>query len=146
MTTTFAPPVPREGLQDALRAQAWAKSALQQLAPDGASPTRWLINTALAKPLPPAGQPIAVRWEKRGDDGRVFAGHLGCRVTSGFVICGPHYRSFISYVDLWARHAFLVDPPDARLRMHAMLHLLLARMPKPVTDGGLILHDGRYLG
>ena len=146
MTTTFAPPVPREGSRDALRAQAWAKSALQQLAPDGASPTRWLINTALALPLPPAEQPIAVRWETRGHDGRVFAGHLGCRVTSGFVVCGPHYRSFVSYVDLWARHAFLVDPVDARLRMHAMLQLLLAQMPKPVTDGGLILRDGRYLG
>lgn len=146
MTTTFAPPVPREGLRDALRAQAWAKSALQQLAPDGASPTRWLINAALAKALPSGGQPIAVRWVARGDGGRVFAGHLGCRVTSGFVVSGPYYRSFFSYVDLWARHAFLVDPPDARLRMHAMLQLLLAQMPKPVSDGGLILHDGRDLG
>ncbi len=122
--------IPRAGdLKPALDARAWAEHLLRRLSPVPSEPDRALIEQALAAAGPPAGECVTVRWGT-GRDKRTSSGVVEGRYTSGFVAAGKH-RWFLSYVDLWARHAFLDAPDEAHLRLNAVLQLLYARMPKP---------------
>ncbi len=131
------PPPP---VEDPFHARAWAEATLRHLCPLATEPDRRLIEQALAAAGPLVGERVAVRWGT-GRDKDTWSGVLVGRYTSGFV-AADKYRRFFSHVDLWARHAFLDEPHDAHLRVHAMLQLLHARMPK-VAPGSVVRLDAR---
>ncbi len=131
---------PPARIDDPFRARAWAEATLHQLCPIATEPDRWRIEHALAAAGPLVGQHIAVRWGT-GRNTEAWSGVVVGRCTSGFV-AADKYRRFVSFVDLWARHAFLDEPNDAHLRVNAMLQLLHARMPK-VVPGSVVRLDAR---
>lgn len=111
---------PAGDLRDVFDARAWAERTLRRLSPVASEPDRALIEQALAAAGPVAGECVSVRWGT-GRDKHTWSGVVEGRYTSGFVAAGT-YRWFLSYVDLWARHALLDAPHEAHLRMNAFLH------------------------
>lgn len=137
--TLAARDIPRAiEVEAAFGARTWAEHLLRRLSPVASEPDRAVIERALDAASPAVGERVTVRWGT-GRDKHVWSGVVERRHTSGIVAAGK-YRWFLSYVDLWARHAFLDEPHAAHLRVNAVLQLLHARMPKP---GPGVTLDGR---
>ena len=114
---------------------AWATRTLAMLFPDGARPTREVIDTAFGAAIPPVGTPAVVHWDGRRRREPAWRCVVDGRYCGGFtlLLVPGHYRAFVSYVDLWCRHAEIEEPPDAASRIRAVRQVLIPR----------IAHSGR---
>ena len=116
---------------------AWATGTLALLFPDGARPTRQVIDTAMAVAIPPIGTPAVVHWDGRRRREPPWRGAVDGQYSTGFTILlvPGHYRVFVSYVDLWCRHAEIQEPTDAAGRIRAVRQVLIARLAPSVRSG-----------
>ena len=129
------PPLPPAALRGA--PDAWAARTLGALYPRGALPTRPVIDSIMAAAIPPLGTPTAVYWDGRRKEGPLWRGRVDGQYPAGFtILVDPgQYRKFVSYVDLWCRHAEMDEPPVAAARITAIRHILHTRMPSAAHTG-----------
>ncbi len=109
-------------------AGAWASATFRALFPDGAIPTREVIDRALAAAVPAIRSQVELHWGS-GRAGVRWSGTVAGRCGAGFTVHNGKYGRFVSYVDLWCRDAVLMEPHRAVARVDAMLHVLHTRMP-----------------
>ena len=116
---------------------AWATGTLALLFPGGALPTREVINTIMTAAIPPVGTSAVVLWDGRRRHEPPWTGVLDGRYSGGFtlLLVPGHYRVFVSYVDLWCRHAEIQEPTDAAGRIRALRQVLIARLALSVRSG-----------
>lgn len=109
---------------------AWAARTLCALYPRGALPTRPVIDAIMAAAIPPIGTPTAVYWGGRRKEGALWWGRVDGQYSGGFTILvhPGHYRKFVSYVDLWCRHAEIEEPLPAAGRIRALRMVLIPRI------------------
>jgi hypothetical protein len=128
-------PVPLTG--PTFSADLWADRALHALFPDGAIPTREVIAAVMAVAIPSTGAPAVIRWNGRRKGEPPWSGRVVGQYLGGFTIrVHPgRYVRFVSYVDLWCRHAEVVEPPVASARIRAIRHILHSRTPSGSHPG-----------
>ena len=120
-----------------LSADAWADRTLHARFPDGAIPTRQVIDAAMAAAIPPIGTPTVIQWSGRRRYEPPWLGLVAGQYLTGFTIRvqpGGYVR-FVSYVDLWCRHAEMDEPPGSTARIKAIRHILHTRMPSATRAG-----------
>ena len=110
---------------------AWAERVIQALAANGCIPTREVIDAAMAAAIPPIGTSVVIHWSGRRKHEPPWRGRVTGQYLCGFTIrVHPgRYVRFLSYVDLWCRHAEMDEPPVAMARIKAIRHILHTRMP-----------------
>ncbi len=133
LSTTDPPALPGHDLS----ADAWADGTLHVLFPDGAIPTRQGIDAAIAASIPSTGTPTVIHWNGRRKGEPPWSGRVVGQYLGGFTIrVHPgRYVRFVSYVDLWCRHAEMVEPPVASARIKAIRHILHSRTPSGTHPG-----------
>ncbi len=116
---------------------AWAERVIQALAASGCIPTRQVIDAAMAAAIPPIGTPTVIQWSGRRRYEPPWLGLVAGQYLTGFTIrVQPGgYLRFVSYVDLWCRHAEVDEPPAAAARIKAIRHILHTRMPSATRAG-----------
>ena len=121
----------------ALSADAWADRTLHAVFPHGAIPTREVIDAAMAAAIPSTGTPAVIHWNGRRKGDPPWRGLVEGQYLGGFTIrVQPgRYVRFVSYVDLWCRHAEMDEPPVAAARITAIRHILHTRMPSAAHTG-----------
>jgi hypothetical protein len=121
----------------ALSADAWADRTVHALFPAGGIPTRDVIDAAMAASIPPIGTPAVIHWSGRRNGEPPWRGLVAGQYPGGFTIrVHPgRYVRFVSYVDLWCRHAEMDEPPVSTARIKAIRHILHARMPSARHTG-----------
>ena len=83
------------------------------------------------------GPPAVIHWNGRHKGDPPWSGLVEGQCLGGFTIRvhpGGYVR-FVSYVDLWCRHAEMDEPPVAAARIRSIRHILHSRTPSGSHPG-----------